>query len=703
MDFYSMPRRQLQALCKQNRIPANITNVAMADALQALHADGLLENAQEVLQDLTPFVPSSRKASLRREAPAPAPAVNFEASIEPREQPASPLPRARRVTVNASEIRRLAVEGEENEKEEVEKEAEATSMTVTKGSSIKPPPRSTRRASKKNDIEAQEEEPVDAMKTPARLTGRRTAAKAPVAVEQEAADTVVSARVTTRRNTRQSTRATIEDSTTSTVRRSSRIRAKTDESGFKMGSSFQEVEPEQGIVISNALVEKDDNGDKDCDLAVVDSDVPQNSLEEAVIAPEAKEFPTIAVVPEEEQLDKVEVDDHCEKGCTLVVVGANIQMHDLEEDRITPNAEELGVVKDELIVMPTEEAPEADVKEVSLQLHLFPKNDEDKPMDMITEKDDLVEEIAPADEQFTNVKEPMDMITEKDGLVDEIVPEDEQFTDVKKLRSGDTKDDSDTNEDGGIHGDQHQVVEVIQESEVPETKCDFEGSPVQGLITSLENLEITKDLHLEDLAPKDDASEHAADEHTHEIDENFHLEDLSSEEDETKHEIPDATVYSFIQNQDSDTPDCDSEVETIVEVIAVTKCQLSGADNEDDKQNEDFHLEDLAPEDDETKHEIPGATIDSFIIQASDIPEKAKAGEVIAVSVSDKENDQYSAELSTDVVVNEDKKKQNVQGNLDLISLRKLKKMYKEKMSSNVDKVETKRQALNDVNQNIVS
>lgn len=59
-----------------------------------------------------------------------------------------------------------------------------------------------------------------------------------------------------------------------------------------------------GIVISNALVEKDDNGDKDCDLAVVDSDVPQNSLEEAVIAPEAKEFPTIAVVPEEEQLDK---------------------------------------------------------------------------------------------------------------------------------------------------------------------------------------------------------------------------------------------------------------------------------------------------------------------------------------------------------------------------------------------------------------
>lgn len=61
-----------------------------------------------------------------------------------------------------------------------------------------------------------------------------------------------------------------------------------------------------GTEISNALVEEDDNGDKDCDLAVVDSDVPQNSLEEIVIAPEAKGFATLAVVSEEKQLDKGE-------------------------------------------------------------------------------------------------------------------------------------------------------------------------------------------------------------------------------------------------------------------------------------------------------------------------------------------------------------------------------------------------------------
>lgn len=36
MDFHSLKRRDLQALCKKNKIPANITNVAMADALAAL-------------------------------------------------------------------------------------------------------------------------------------------------------------------------------------------------------------------------------------------------------------------------------------------------------------------------------------------------------------------------------------------------------------------------------------------------------------------------------------------------------------------------------------------------------------------------------------------------------------------------------------------------------------------------------------------
>ncbi|OMP08528.1 hypothetical protein COLO4_06387 [Corchorus olitorius] len=44
MDFHSLTRKELQTLCKQNKIPANITNVAMADALKALETvEGLDE------------------------------------------------------------------------------------------------------------------------------------------------------------------------------------------------------------------------------------------------------------------------------------------------------------------------------------------------------------------------------------------------------------------------------------------------------------------------------------------------------------------------------------------------------------------------------------------------------------------------------------------------------------------------------------
>ncbi|KAJ0804853.1 putative small GTPase, P-loop containing nucleoside triphosphate hydrolase [Helianthus annuus] len=39
MDFHSLTRTELQSLCKLNKIPDNITNVAMADALQSLDVD----------------------------------------------------------------------------------------------------------------------------------------------------------------------------------------------------------------------------------------------------------------------------------------------------------------------------------------------------------------------------------------------------------------------------------------------------------------------------------------------------------------------------------------------------------------------------------------------------------------------------------------------------------------------------------------
>lgn len=43
MDYRSLVRKDLQALCKLNKIPANRTNVAMAEALSSLHIVCLLK------------------------------------------------------------------------------------------------------------------------------------------------------------------------------------------------------------------------------------------------------------------------------------------------------------------------------------------------------------------------------------------------------------------------------------------------------------------------------------------------------------------------------------------------------------------------------------------------------------------------------------------------------------------------------------
>ncbi|KAI3736115.1 hypothetical protein L6452_15648 [Arctium lappa] len=81
MDFHSLTRRELQSLCKLNKIPANITNVAMADALQSLQTvegiegflnvsqsvtDGLVESTKKV-EVSSPKVPHNRcKTSTRQ-------------------------------------------------------------------------------------------------------------------------------------------------------------------------------------------------------------------------------------------------------------------------------------------------------------------------------------------------------------------------------------------------------------------------------------------------------------------------------------------------------------------------------------------------------------------------------------------------------------------------------------------------------------
>ncbi|KAL1567111.1 hypothetical protein AAHA92_02627 [Salvia divinorum] len=48
MDFHNLSMRELQTFCKRNKLPANVSNVDMADSLQALD---IVEGVDVVLQD----------------------------------------------------------------------------------------------------------------------------------------------------------------------------------------------------------------------------------------------------------------------------------------------------------------------------------------------------------------------------------------------------------------------------------------------------------------------------------------------------------------------------------------------------------------------------------------------------------------------------------------------------------------------------
>ncbi|KAF2306652.1 hypothetical protein GH714_020100 [Hevea brasiliensis] len=111
MDFHSLARKELQALCKKNKIPANMTNVAMADALKALEkVEGLDElnneprsNPQESPERTTNAEPRTACRTSTRRKPI---------NVEP--ESSQPVTRTRRAT------RRTVAEEAEQENKKCE-------------------------------------------------------------------------------------------------------------------------------------------------------------------------------------------------------------------------------------------------------------------------------------------------------------------------------------------------------------------------------------------------------------------------------------------------------------------------------------------------------------------------------------------------------------------------------------------------------
>ncbi|EAZ24289.1 hypothetical protein OsJ_08041 [Oryza sativa Japonica Group] len=103
MDFHALSRRELQALCKRNGVRANMTNAAMADALQSLPTAIRLdveEGQDEMKRDLvkeivrTPGVAlrSTSRRARATPAPIPTPATTRRTAAARKVEEAAPTP-----------------------------------------------------------------------------------------------------------------------------------------------------------------------------------------------------------------------------------------------------------------------------------------------------------------------------------------------------------------------------------------------------------------------------------------------------------------------------------------------------------------------------------------------------------------------------------------------------------------------------------
>ncbi|XP_039689538.1 uncharacterized protein [Medicago truncatula] len=195
MDFHTLSRKELQALSKMNKIPANITNVAMADALSALpHVEGLDEilNQREGGDIGTPAV---QPRTARRTTTQRKPVKEAEST---------------KVSTRVNRGGRGGVAEGEVEQENLDANVDAGTPAVVPTSRRRVPAVSTRR--KKEVIVIEDEDDVvsevqgkatDVAKTPAAAPSSRTRAGRSVRNKTEISDgTSVQKAYSTRRSVR---------------------------------------------------------------------------------------------------------------------------------------------------------------------------------------------------------------------------------------------------------------------------------------------------------------------------------------------------------------------------------------------------------------------------------------------------------------------------------------------------------------------
>ncbi|KAM0891388.1 hypothetical protein ACQ4PT_026455 [Festuca glaucescens] len=103
VDLNTLSRRELQALCKLNGVRANMTNLAMVEALQSLPSVDGIDQIGTTL-----CLPTPGKSAMKS-------ALRTAAASDQQQQQGSPLPRGRRVSVKSPEAIRMDAEEEEGD------------------------------------------------------------------------------------------------------------------------------------------------------------------------------------------------------------------------------------------------------------------------------------------------------------------------------------------------------------------------------------------------------------------------------------------------------------------------------------------------------------------------------------------------------------------------------------------------------------
>ncbi|XP_037494916.1 glutamic acid-rich protein isoform X4 [Jatropha curcas] len=163
MDFHSLARKELQALCKKNKIPANMTNVAMADALKALEK---VEGLDELINDATRSDPHESPEKTTNAEPRTAGRTSTRRKpikVEP--ESSQPLTRTRRAT------RITVAEGAEQENKNVNL-PETPAMPASRR---RAPAASARQKIDSQLMESVEDEKSEVIETPALKSSRRKA------------------------------------------------------------------------------------------------------------------------------------------------------------------------------------------------------------------------------------------------------------------------------------------------------------------------------------------------------------------------------------------------------------------------------------------------------------------------------------------------------------------------------------------------